>query len=159
MKYIYLPALLFAFISCSRGQNENIKNVLDSIDDWNVVAFKRTTADTLKVGNWIPDPEISATIRLNGDSSCLNPRLDFYPISSKNYVKKKLMTYLTLRGSLFPPQPNIYSSKDYYLLIWDFTDYDGHSCCKCDELEAEIISRLNLTTEWTLPPSVGNPSK
>jgi len=72
------------------------------------------------------------------------PNLEFYPIELEEYIEQKLMNYLVLRSTQFPPVPNTYSTKEHFVIGWNFVDYDDLKCCECPKLESELIKKLGL---------------
>ncbi|HSY62282.1 MAG TPA: hypothetical protein VK796_10415 [Cytophaga sp.] len=62
----------------------------------------------------------------------------------KEYLNNTLMNYLLLRSTIYPPPPNIYTTKDYYIIGWNMTDYREYTCCKMDVLEKKITSILKM---------------
>jgi len=145
LKYILIFGL--TLISCLENKkqtNSGIDNL--KIEGWEIQE-KRGKTDTLNVQNWIPEPELSLTFINQSDSTCLTPSLEFYPIDLENYIDKKLMNYLILRATLFPPTPTTYKTEKYFVIGWNFEDYNTLKCCECSELEKELRRRLQLNVK------------
>lgn len=141
--------IIFTFglliLSCSTTEEKNKGNKSPvEIDGWNVKVEKGIT-DTVSVENWIPEPELDLKFINENDSTCLIPNLKFYPIELEEYIEKKIMIYIILRASLFPPMPNTYRSKDHFVVGWNLVDYNNRICCECQKLEFELIKNLSLT--------------
>nr|WP_319401799.1 hypothetical protein [uncultured Carboxylicivirga sp.] len=146
MLFRYLTILAFSIqiISCSNGQTiEKFENKLSGINNWNF-KIEQSETDTTNLVDWFPNSEINIVFSLKSDSTCLSPSFDFYPIELEKYIDKKLLNYLILRATLFPPAPKTYTTEKYFVIGWNLVDYDTLRCCECSDLEKEIINRLGL---------------
>jgi hypothetical protein len=146
-----LIVVISLLVSCKQ-ETGSMKYQLESIENWELINFETHEIDTNGVLNWIPQPSVTARFRHSGDSNCLTPQFDFYPIELKDYVRGKLKTYLFSRSTLYPPSPITYENQEYFITGWNFTSYDTFTCCSCNELEAELIGRLKLRKTLTSLP-------
>ena len=144
---ITLLTLGLILISCSDSKKKDKGNEsFIEIDGWDVIIEKGVT-DTLNVESWIPKSELSLQFVNKVDSTCQMPNLEFYPIELEEYIEQKLMNYLVLRATLFPPAPNTYMTKNHFIIGWNFVDYGSLKCCECPELESELIKKLKLVVK------------
>ena len=148
-----LVVLGTVLVLCVHPKKYNeVKPSLVAIDGWHVVVEKGVT-DTVNVKNWMPQAELGLRLTYQGDSACLQPHLAFYPIELEAFIEQKLMNYLVLRSTLFPPAPYTYRTDEHFVIGWNLTDYIDSTCCDCKRLEAELIRQLGLTrkthpNEW-----------
>ncbi|WP_194778605.1 hypothetical protein [Pararhodonellum marinum] len=143
-RYLILFLISILVIACSKGQTiKQFENKLDEIKNWNFKIAQSKT-DTTNLVDWFPESEINIVYSLKSDSNCLSPSFDFYPIELEKYIEKKLLNYLILRATLFPPAPKTYRTEKYFVIGWNLVDYDSFKCCECSDLEKEIINKLGL---------------
>lgn len=145
MKQIAVFILTILISSCSNGQDKKdvIINKLKTIDNWKIEFVKGKT-DTVGIKNWLPNTELAIKFQNKKDSNCLQPYFNFYPVVLETYIEKKLLNYLILRATLYPPSPNIYKTDNYMILGWNLIDYDNKKCCECQNLENELTEILDL---------------
>ena len=139
MKQILIIIIIFLISSCSNrlDKKDIIINKLENIDNWKIEIVKGKT-DTAGVKNWLPNTELTIVFQNKIVNNCLDPRFDFYPVELDTYIQKKLLNYLMLRATLFPPAPNIYKTDNFIVLGWNLTDYDNLKCCDCTNIESKI---------------------
>jgi len=149
---ILVVIVLSTIFSCSNNKWENgrknlrftdIKNKLSSLVNWNLTNYKEGIIDTNEV-NILTPPMIIAELENKSSKEYLVPRLEFYPLELKKVVNKKLDKYLMLRSTFFPPPPRRYKNDKYFILIWDFEDYNDEKCYDCNDLELQLKEKLNI---------------
>ena len=113
------------------------------IDGWEITKIQGKT-DTLNLKTWFPESEITLQFKRKSDSTCLAPSVEFYPADLELYMEKRLMDYLVIRSTLFPPPPFTFNTKKYFGIAWNFESYMDFKCCDCDYLKRELIQKLNL---------------
>jgi len=140
IKLVLILSMIVSLVSCSE---QRVEDKLSKINGWTLQITKGVT-DTIGIKNWLPDPELSIEFTNLKGFNCLKPNLDFYPIELEEYIKEKLTKHLLLRASLYPPSPNLYRSKNYFILGWNLISYQNNNCCDCEKLESELIKKLEL---------------
>ena len=143
-----LLIMFFVIFSCKGNKNNVPKNRYNiKLTDWKIKT-KNGVTDTLNVKSWIPNSELSMVFSKNNDTICQKPNLEFYPIELENYIEKKLMNYLLVRSTLFPPPPKIYTTEKHIVLGWNFEKLNFIESCDLSELEQKIQRKLNLKRKF-----------
>jgi hypothetical protein len=139
----------FLWISCSPSKEDFLEKVSGpETSEWKILSSQGIT-DSLHRQGVLPDAELSIQFK-NKQDTCIAPTFEFYPISYKKYVEKQLYRYLGLRAMLYPPPPILYVTKDYFILGWNFADYNASICCDCERLETYLTQAWQLKKEVIL---------
>ena len=143
-KVMIINLFVFLISSCLNGQTPStIETKLTGLENWDY-KIERNKTDTINLKSWFPASEIQISLIYKKDSTCLTPTFDFYPIEIEKYIEKRLLNYLILRATIFPPAPKSYRTETFFILGWNLVDYDNFQCCECSDLENELIDRLGL---------------
>ncbi|MCI4671009.1 MAG: hypothetical protein MRZ79_22925 [Bacteroidia bacterium] len=168
-RFIYLSIAIMAFflLSCENFSGESLKG-----SNW-TASFKRGSSDTSSLShNWV-EPELIIKMKNESDTACIYPYFEFYPIEYKAFIEKKLMSYLVLRATTFPPAPRIFVNENSLVFAWimfsdrrlridkdlrDYlktTDVINAECCYCEEILDAVQEKYALKEE----DNVGEKSK
>lgn len=141
---LILLALNFQFALFSQNPKSEFIKKLSTIESWQVsITHGITEGPDHKYFNFTP--EIKAVFTRKSKTSCLSPRLEFYPIALKDTIHNRLIKRMRLRSDLFPPSPEIFYSTEYLVFAWELESYDNKICCNCEQLRYALIRGLNLT--------------
>lgn len=107
------------------------------------VSIKESRTDTANLRDWLLDAEKTIVFKYKSDSICSTPNLAFYPIELKEFVNKKLKTYLLLRAFYYPLPLVSFKTKQHFVIGWNFESKD-YKCCECEELKSLVIKEYDL---------------